>query len=164
MKIRQAEVGEAPELTRVINAAFKPAESFFVDGDRIDLEQVRERFDTGVFLVTDDLSGVVYVEPRGDRAYFGLLSVDPARQGGGVGKKLIAAAEDWARQRGYGVMDIHVVNLRVELPPFYRELGYEETGTEEFHGEPVKMPCHFIVMSKGLRGAGDPPARASGPR
>jgi len=150
MTVRRAERAEAPELMRVINAAFKPAESFFVDGDRIDLENVRGHFDTGMFLVTEDLGGVVYVEPRGDRAYFGLLSVDPARQGNGVGKKLIAAAEDYERGLGCGVMDIHVVNLRTELPPFYRGLGYEVTGTEEFHGEPVKMACHFIVMSKRL--------------
>jgi GNAT superfamily N-acetyltransferase len=150
MKIRQAELAEAPEVMQVINAAFKPAESFFVDGDRIGLDQVRWHFDKGVFLVTDDLSGVVYVELRGPRAYFGLLSVDPAKQGGGVGKKLISAAEEHARRSGCAHMDIRVVNLREELPPFYRRLGYTETGTEELRGEPVKMPCHFVVMSKTL--------------
>jgi GNAT superfamily N-acetyltransferase len=150
VKIRHAELSEAPELMRVINAAFKPAEAFFVEGDRIHLDQVQEHYGSGVFLVTDDLSGVVYVELRGPRAYFGLLSVDPARQGGGVGKRLIAAAEDYARTQGCAHMDIRVVNLRVELPPFYRALGYEESGIEEFHGEPVKLPCHFVVMSKPL--------------
>ena len=150
MTVRQAEVKEATEVMRVINAAFKPAEAFFVHGDRINLDQVREHFGKGVFLVTYDLRGAVYVELRGLRAYFGLLSVDPARQRGGVGKKLIAAAEEYARTNGCAHMDIHVVNLRVELPPFYRSLGYNETGTEEFHGEPVKMPCHFVVMSKAL--------------
>ena len=100
--------------------------------------------------MTHDVSGCVYVELRGPRAYLGLLSVDPVRQGGGVGKKLIAAAEKYARGHGCGHMDIRVVNLRAELPPYYRALGYEETGTEEFHGEPVKLPCHFVVMSKAL--------------
>jgi GNAT superfamily N-acetyltransferase len=150
MTVRQAEASEAPEVMRVINAAFKPAESFFVDGDRISLEQTLEHFADGVFLVIHDLSGVVWVELRGNRAYFGLLSVDPARQGNGAGKKLIAAAESYAREQRCAHMDIHVVNLRTELPPFYRGLGYVETGTEEFHGEPVKMPCHFVVMSKKL--------------
>jgi GNAT superfamily N-acetyltransferase len=150
MTVRRAEMAEAPEVMRVINDAFRPAESFFVEGDRIGLNQVRQHFGKGVFLVTEDVGGVVYVELRGERAYFGLLSVDPAKQGGGVGKKLIAAAEGHARAAGCAYMDIHVVNLRTELPPFYRSLGYEVTGTEEFHGEPVKMPCHFIVMSKAL--------------
>ena len=150
MKVRQADVAEAPEVMRVINAAFKPAESFFVDGDRINLDQTREHFGDGVFLVAEDLSGVVWIQLRGARAYFGLLSVDPSRQGNGVGKRLISAAEDYAREQRCGWMDIRVVNLRTELPPFYRGLGYVETGTEEFHGEPVKMPCHFVVMSKEL--------------
>ncbi|HTS60834.1 MAG TPA: GNAT family N-acetyltransferase [Candidatus Acidoferrales bacterium] len=152
MTVRRAEFSEAPEVMRVINAAFKPAESFFVDGDRIDLEQVRAFFEKGVFLVTDDLSGCVYIELRGPRAYFGLLSVDPARQGNGVGKRLITQAEEYARAHGSRFMDIRVVNLRVELPPFYRSLGYLETGTEEFpSGEsPTKIPCHFVCMSKAL--------------
>ena len=152
MTVRQAKPAEAAEVVRVINAAFKPAESFFIDGDRTDLAHVNEYFQKGAFLVTGDLSGCVYVELHGERAYFGLLSVDPSRQGGGAGKRLIAAAEDYARERGCRFMDIHVVNLRTELPPFYRALGYVESGTEEFHGEdgPTKLPCHFVVMTKPL--------------
>jgi len=151
MTVRRAELSEAPEVMRVINAAFKPAESFFVDGDRISLGQVRQFYGKGVFLVTDDLSGCVYLELRSGRAYFGLLSVHPARQGNGIGKQLIAAAEEYARGHGCTVMDIRVVNLREELPPFYRGLGYAETGTEAFPDDsPTKLPCHFVCMSKAL--------------
>ena len=136
---------------RVINAAFNPAEQFFIDGDRIDLAQARAHFTSGVFLVTEDFSGCVYVELRGDRAYFGLLSVDPAVQNGGIGKRLIAAAEDHAWCHGCRHMDIRVVNLRGELPPFYRRLGYVETGKEAFPEDaPAKLPCHFVCMSKEL--------------
>ena len=157
MTVRRAEMAEAPEVMRVINDAFRPAESFFVEGDRIGLNQVRQHFGKGVFLVTEDVGGVVYVELRGERAYFGLLSVDPAKQGGGVGKKLIAAAEGHARAAGCAYMDIHVVNLRTELPPFYRSLGYVESGTRQFDGEdaPTKLPCHFICMTKPLTSPSD---------
>ena len=152
MTVRRATESEAAEIVRVINAAFKPAESFFIDGDRTDLEHVCEYLTKGVFLVTDDLGGCVYVEVQGDRAYFGLLSVDPARQKSGIGKRLIAAAEGHARGQGCRFMDIHVVNLREELPPYYRSLGYVESGTEPFHGEdgPTRIPCHFVRMSKAL--------------
>ena len=78
MTVREAGRHEAAEIVRVINAAFNPAESFFVDGDRIDLEQVLHYFDKGVFLAAEEMAGCVYVELRGERAYFGLLSVDPA--------------------------------------------------------------------------------------
>jgi GNAT superfamily N-acetyltransferase len=151
MTVRRADQSEAEAVMRVINAAFLPAEKFFVDGDRIDLHQTREFFAKGAFLVTDDMGGAVYVELRGDRAYLGLLSVDPARQRGGIGKRLIAAAEDFARGHGCRFMDIRVVNLREELPPYYRGLGYTETGTEPFPDDsPTKLPCHFICMTKSM--------------
>jgi GNAT superfamily N-acetyltransferase len=151
MTIRLAGADEAPAVARVINAAFKPAESFFVDGDRVSLDQVRGFFAKGAFLVTEDFGGAVYIELRGERAYLGLLSVDPSRQRGGAGKRLIAAAEDHARRHGCRAMDIRVVNLRAELPPYYRALGYVESGTEPFPDDsPTKLPCHFICMTKAL--------------
>jgi hypothetical protein len=53
------------------------------------------------------------------------------------------------------MMDIQIVNVRSELPPFYRKLGYIETGTAPFPAEVVtKLRCHFIVMSKPLVEAG----------
>jgi len=48
-------------------------------------------------------------------------------------------------------MDLRIVNLREELPAYYRKLGYVETGTEPFpDGEPTKLPCYLICMSKEL--------------
>lgn len=151
MTVRVAGPRDAAELVRLINAAFRPAEEFFIEGDRIDLEHLHGYLEHGVFLVDAEMAGCVYVELRGERAYLGLLSVDPARQRGGLGKRLIASAEDYARQHGCRYMDIRVVNLRTELPAFYRKLGYVETGTEPFTaGVPTKLHCHFLAMEKRL--------------
>ena len=64
---------------------------------------------------------------------------------------MVEEAEDYARAAGCEFMDLRIVNLRAELPPFYRRLGYVETGTEPFaaDAEP-SQPCHFINMSKPL--------------
>jgi GNAT superfamily N-acetyltransferase len=149
--VRAAGREEAGEIVRVINAAFNPAESFFVDGDRIDFEQVLHYFEKGIFLVAGEMAGCVYVELRGERAYIGLLSVDPARQKGGVGRALMDAAESYARESGCRAMDLRIVNLRLELPAFYRKLGYAESGTEEFTPRALtRLPCHFIKMQKAL--------------
>ena len=149
--IRRTHPSEAPAVTRVINSAFRPAEEFFVDGDRISVAETRKYFEKGAFLVAGEFAGVVYVELRGSRAYFGLLSVDPNRQGEGIGRALIAAAEDFARDNGCFYMDINVVNLRTELPPMYRKLGYVEVGTLPWpDGVPSKLPCHFVQMEKDL--------------
>lgn len=154
IKIRTADLLDAEKITGVINAAFKIAEGFFVDGNRISLEEVRQHQAKGVFLVaeTDDaITGCVYLEPRGERAYLGLLSVDPGRQQGGLGSQLMTAGEEYCRERGARFMDIYIVNLREELPAFYRNRGYVENGITPFPEDvPTKLPCHFINMSKPL--------------
>ncbi len=97
------------------------------------------------------LEGCVYVEPRGQRAYLGLLSVNPAIQQRGAGSHLMKAAEEHGRKLGCQYMDILIVNHRSELPQFYNKRGYVETGTSPFPPEvETKLPCHFIDMSKRL--------------
>jgi GNAT superfamily N-acetyltransferase len=152
MQVRLAAVSEAPALVSLINAAFR-VEKFFIDTERIDLAQVQAFFRTGFFLVAGDdgLAACVYVEKRGARGYFGLLSVDPARQKSGLGKRLVEAAEFYCRDLGCTAMDMQIVNLRSELPAFYQRLGYAETGTAPFpHDVVTKLPCHFVRMSKPL--------------
>ena len=174
--IRRATEADAPALTGLINLAFQ-VERFFLDSDRLDLAEVLDRLRRGVFLVEEvaqasrpalnspvslrgdspsdrqigPIAACVYIELRGDRAYLGLLSVEPALQGAGLGKRLVDAAEAFARAAGSRHMDLNVVNLREELPPFYRKLGYSESGTSPFPSEVyTKLPCHFIQMSKPL--------------
>src|ERR1700755_2670003 len=108
-EIRIAGSADAEQITAVINAAFRIAEGFFVDGNRITLDEVQQYLAKGAFLVAEDangLSGCVYLEPRGERAYLGLLSVDPARQQSGLGSRLMTAGEEYCRTRGARFMDI----------------------------------------------------------
>ena len=151
--VRPAEVSEAEAIAHLINRAFL-VEKFFLAGDRTSPEKVRELFDKGYFLVAEDsagMAGCVYVEKRGARSYLGLLSIEPQRQRSGLGAHLTVAAEDHARSLGCSVMDLRIVNVRKELPAFYRRAGYVETGTEPFPPDAnPKLPCHFIVMSKAL--------------
>ena len=91
---RIAKPADAAKITAVINAAFRIAEEFFLDEDRITQTEVEELLGKGAFLLaeTDDqLDGCVYVELRGERSYLGLLSVDPDRQQGGLGSLLMNA-------------------------------------------------------------------------
>lgn len=153
LRIRVAGAPDAEAITRIINAAFS-IEKFFIDGDRISLPELHALMDKGRFLLGEDQHGpvgCVYIEPREDRAYLGLLSVDPSRQRSGIGSRLVAAAEDYALATGSRYIDLRIVNLRKELPDFYRRLGYVQTGTSQFPGDVVtKLPCHFIEMSKTL--------------
>jgi GNAT superfamily N-acetyltransferase len=153
MPIRTATTSDVPTLERLINAAYV-VELFFKVGDRINAEGLRALQAKGTFLLLEadgDPIGSVYVELRGDRGYIGLLAVDPARQGGGFGRALMKAAEAYCRSHGALHADLSVVNLREELPPFYRHLGYSDCGTEPFPDpEQATRPCHFILMTKPL--------------
>jgi N-acetylglutamate synthase-like GNAT family acetyltransferase len=155
MRIRVAEAGDVEAIVSVINAAFRLAEGFLIDRDRVDLETVQELFRKGTFLVAEDtsVSGCVYIEPRGDRSYLGLLAVDPGLQKSGIGSQLMRAAEAYGAQAGSRFMDLRIVSVRNELPDFYHRHGYVETGTEPFTaGLNPKVACHFVWMSKPLIG------------
>ena len=154
MRTRLAVAGDAPALAALINLAYR-VEDFFKIGDRTNASDVQDKMAHGAFIVLEDdgspIAGSVYVSAEDGLGYFGMLSIDPARQGQGLGKRLILEAEDYCRRAGCRVMELEVVNLRTELPPFYRRFGYVETGTRPFsETERISRPCHFIVMSKAL--------------
>lgn len=154
MPIRLATTADAAQLAALISLAYR-VEDFFKIGDRTDPEDVRKRMQKAAFLILEDddrtMAGCVYVDVRERTGYFGMLSIDPSRQGQGLGTRLIAAAEDHCRAAGCNGMELEVVNLRTELPPFYRRFGYVEAGTRPFSDtEQAKLPCHFIVMTKPL--------------
>jgi N-acetylglutamate synthase-like GNAT family acetyltransferase len=154
VQVRLADARDAAAIKRVINAAFRIAEGFFVAKDRIELLEVETSLEKGKFLLAEvegSVVGCVYVELRGDRSYLGLLAVDPQRQQAGLGSLLMDAAENYCRDLSCRFMDIKVVNLRTELPSFYAKRGYVETGTSPFPAEvETKVACHFIDMSKPL--------------
>ena len=153
--VRVAEENDLALMVPLINQAFL-VESFFIRGDRIDLDQLREHLRKGVLYVAElsgTIVGVIYVELRGERAYFGLLSVAPEFQGRGIARRLITAVEDYARQHACTHMDITVVDLRTELLPLYNHLGYVEILRGPIRPEmesKVTQPCQFVHMAKRL--------------
>jgi GNAT superfamily N-acetyltransferase len=152
-RIRLAQGADVKALAGLINIAFR-VELPFIEGDRINADGVREYMKKGKFLLAEDrvgLAGCVYIEVRGDRGYLGLLGVEPRRQGTGLGRKLMDAAENLSRAANCVAIDLRILSARTPLPVFYRHLGYVETGTAPLPPDaPVKVPCHFILMSKSL--------------
>jgi len=151
---RFGEAADTNALVTIINVAFRP-EQIAIEGDRINAEKLQPFFGNGRFLVLEDsagLAGCVYAEVRGNRGYIGLLALRPKLKGRGLGRRLMLLAEEYLANAGCGVADLRTISARSDLVPMYKHLGYEETGTTPMPAEiPLKIPCHFINMSKTLR-------------
>lgn len=94
----------------------------------------------------------------GDRCYFGLFSVRPSLQGGGVGRRMLAECERRAREDlACTVMDMSVIVQRPELIAWYVRRGYHDTGRRKpfpygdlLNGTPLRDDLEFVVMEKRL--------------
>ena len=126
-EVRQVWPDEADAVAALVNRAFD-VERFFKRGDRTAPDDVTAMMREGLF-----------------------LAIDPERQGQGLGRALIDAAERHLAHAGSTYAEIHVVNLREELPPYYARLGYVTVGELPFpRPEELSQDCHLIVMRKPL--------------
>ncbi len=164
-RTRFATAHDIPAIVSLTNAACQ-VDKFFKVGERTEEAEIRQLLETGRFLLlcgtpsgqdeeqADELLGCVYLELRGERSYLGMLAVAPRHQRRGLATRLLAAGEEFLREMGARFVDITVVNVRTELQPIYERYGYRATGTAPYpsHRKAVKMPCHFVLMSKPLQG------------
>jgi len=150
---RFATESDAEAVARLVNTAFL-VEQFFIERDRTDPATVRALMAKGKFLLAEDgprLVACIYMELRGDRGYFGMLSVEPPRQWTGIGHALVREVEKRFRDAGCKFSDLKIVNVRTELNDLYQRWGYAETGTAPYDDpHPTKIPVHFVHMSKPL--------------
>ena len=151
---RQAGQEDASVIMELINQAFAIELKYF-SKERIDLPGVTDHLQKGTFILAaagGEPVGCVYTELCGERGYFGLLAVAPSQQGRGLGSRLITEAEDLCREAGCSVMELRILHLRTELPPYYEKLGYTVTGTEDHipQDPSALQPYHFITMVKTI--------------
>jgi GNAT superfamily N-acetyltransferase len=156
LPLRVATDADVSTITPLINAAFVVERPIF-DHDRIDDIGVRDYMTKGKFLLHEDPAGkllaCVYLEPSSDgRCYLGLLSIAPGHQGTGLGQRILAQAEKFARDAGSHTMWLRTLSARTPpLRPYYERFGY--TLLEMTPLPPVfhpKISCEFVVMEKRL--------------
>jgi ribosomal protein S18 acetylase RimI-like enzyme len=138
-------------------------EADFLDGNRIDADVLRhdiQRPLSRVVLAERDatLQACAHVAEEDGRGYFGMFSVVPGLQGGGIGKMLLAECERIVRDEWrLPVMCMTVIDIRSELIAFYERRGYRRTGIhkpfphgDERFGIAKREDLRFEVLEKDL--------------
>jgi len=101
------------------------------------------------------LEACVLLNKKDTRIYLGMFSVSPSAQGKGIGKKLLAAANDYAREHNCTSIFMTVITVREELIAWYERNGYQKTGkvlpfpVDERYGIPTQ-PLEMLVLEKQL--------------
>jgi ribosomal protein S18 acetylase RimI-like enzyme len=170
--IRDATPSDIPALHRLIESAYRgeasragwTTEADLLEGQRTDPDELAGILaDPAQAILTgwrgDALVASVLIANRGKgTGYFGMLSVAPTLQSGGLGHRMVAAAEAALADRfAIRQIRIQVFPQRAPLIAWYSRIGYRPTGEtlpfpydEPRLGLPLKDDLHFIVMAKTL--------------
>ncbi|KAI1842513.1 hypothetical protein JX266_011267 [Neoarthrinium moseri] len=173
LAFRRASEEDAVQLERLINTAFRDDTTTQVflspDHGRIDVTDVSgikakiAQPNSAVFVGTDsDGTLIAHCGVRKldeSRAWFGLLAVDVRLKNRGVGSKILAHAEDYARREWNSKrLEFDVVNTRADLIAWYKRRGFEPTDETtpfpyEYHGDwkgVLRDDLEFVVFGKDL--------------
>ena len=179
MLLAPAAEADYPEVIALANLAYRGApgtagarkpswniETGVVEGQRLTDSLLREDLaaepNAHLLLYRDSadgpLLGTVWLQPKADGAwYLGLLTIHPEMQNRSLGRALLAAAEDFAREHGGRIIRMTVLNVREALLAWYERRGYTRTGeTQPFpygdnrFGTPMRDDLFFVVLEKRL--------------
>lgn len=167
--ITKATLQDIPALTTLINSAYRgesskkgwTTEAHLLEGKRTDEQEMSEIFldpkNTILkFTENDKIIGSVLLVEKGNQLYLGMLTVSPELQNSGIGKKLLAEAENHAKTLGLSSIIMTVISVRDELVAWYKRRGYVDTGEREafpesgIHVTVSNEPLEFIYLEKKL--------------
>ncbi len=103
------------------------------------------------------IEGCVYLQVKETGLYLGMLTVEPELQNAGIGKKLLTAADAFARKRRCTRIYMSVISVRKDLIAWYERHGYTLTGetapfaVEAKYGVPSQA-LEFAIMEKQTPG------------
>ncbi len=172
MKLDLATAADLPSLHALIESAYRgdsaragwSHEADLLDGQRTDLAELERMLvdRAQCVLVLRDGEGIAACVALADKgaslAYLGLLTIDPPRQATGLGRLVLAAAEDHAVERfGANRIEMTVIAQREELIAWYERRGYALTGerrpfpsADPRFGLPRRTDLEFVVMERPL--------------
>lgn len=167
--ITKATLQDIPSLNLLINSAYRretskkgwTTEAHLLEGKRTTEEELKaiilDAKNTFLkFTENDKIIGSVLLVEKEHQLYVGMLTVSPELQNSGIGKQLLAEAENHAATLGLSTLSMTVVSVRAELIAWYKRHGYEDTGEREpfpssdIHINISDQPLEFIYLEKRI--------------
>ena len=167
--ISKATLADIPALNILINSAYRgetskkgwTTEAHLLEGKRTNEEELTQTLlkpeNTILkFTENDTIIGSVLLVEKEKQLYLGMLTVSPELQNSGMGKKLLAEAENHAKTLGLSSIIMSVISVREELIAWYKRNGYVDTGKREafpesdIHITISDEPLEFIFLEKQL--------------
>jgi ribosomal protein S18 acetylase RimI-like enzyme len=170
MTVSQASIEDVPVLVALINSAYRgeaskkgwTTEADLLTGElRTDIPTLTELMNNPQAVILKYtkadavISGSVYLKKEERGLYLGLLSVSPLLQASGIGRQLMSAAEQYAKENNCPCVFMNVISVRPELIAWYERLGYQMTGetkplpADTRFGLP-SQPLEFAIMQKKM--------------
>lgn len=168
--IAKATIEDIPQLVALLNSAYRGEDSkkgWTTEADLIageqrtdvaSVTQVLNQPGSVILKFTDEenkIIGTVNLQEHDRGLYLGMFAVSPVLQGGGIGKKLLKAADEYGQKVGAATIYMSVVSVRKELIDWYKRHGYAETGErkpfveDEITGKHLQ-PLEFITLEKNI--------------
>lgn len=165
--ITKATLQDIPALNILINSAYRgetskkgwTTEANILEGKRTNEEELTETIlnpKNTILKYTENgeiIGSVLFVEKE-HQLYLGMLTVSPELQNSGIGKKMLAEAENHAKILGLSSIIMTVISVREELIAWYKRHGYIDTGKREafpeseIHVTISDAPLEFIYLEK----------------
>ena len=135
--IRRARAGDATAVAACVNAAYSIYVKRMGKPPGPMLDDYAQVIDHQLVFVLEGpggLAGILVLIPETGGLLLDNVAIHPDHQGRGLGRRLIAFAEDEARRLGYEALDLYSHVIMTESIALYLALGYVETGRRVVRG------------------------------
>ena len=130
-RIRAAIAADVPVIAQIVDHAYRHYIARMGKPPGPMLEDYAARVSEGVVWVLEEgavIAAIIVLLPAVKYLLLDNIAVSPARQGLGLGRRLLAFAETEALRRGYREIRLYTHQTMVENQRLYASIGYEETG------------------------------------
>ena len=146
VEIRLAEPGDAKSISEILRKAFSEFKSDYTP-EALEVvtppaDEIATRFNEGPqWLAVADKKpvGTVSVIREPDHLYIRSMAVLREAQGGGIGRRLLAAIEDYAFENRFERLFLYTTNFSKSARHLYEKCGFRkvaDTTAEEWYGTP----------------------------